>query len=90
MALQTEPELIVAKSEIGIQQDAPQPVIPAPPVLVDYGVGTDPVFKPILVQAETQTKDIQPTPLQIASSISTDSNNRRATITTQADFSHAG
>ena len=87
MALQTEPEPIVAKSEIGIQQDAPQPVVPAPPVLVDSGVGTDPVLKPILVQAETQTKDIQPTPLNIASSISLDS-NRRATIT-QADISHS-
>jgi hypothetical protein len=86
MALQTEPEPIVAKSEIGIQQDAPQPVVPPPPVLVDYGVGTDPVVKPTLVQAETQTKDIQPTPL-IASSISPDS-GRRATIT-QADISHS-
>ena len=87
MALQTEPEPIVAKSEIGIQQDAPQPVVPAPPVLVDYGVGTDPVLQPVLVQAETQTKDIQPTPLVIASSISPDS-NRRATIT-QADISQS-
>ena len=84
MALQTEPEPIVAKSEIGIQQDAPQPVVP---VLVDYGVGTDPVVKPTLVQAETQTKDIQPTPLKIVSPISPDS-SRRATIT-QADISHS-
>ena len=87
MALQTEAEPIVAKSEIGIQQDAPQPIVPAPPVLVDYGVGTDPVLKPTLVQAETQTKDIQPIPLKIASSISPDS-NRRATIT-QADISYS-
>jgi hypothetical protein len=83
MALQTEPEPIVAKLEIGIQQDAPQPIVPAPPVLVDYGVGTDPVLKPTLVQAETQTKDIQSSP----STISPDS-NRRATIT-QADISYS-
>ena len=85
MALQTDPELIVAKLEMGIQHDAPQPVVPAPPVLVDNGVSTDPVLKPILVQAETQTKDIQPTPLMIASPISPDS---RVTIT-QANISHA-
>jgi len=93
MALQTEPEpiVVVAKSEMGIQHDAPQPVVPAPPILVDNGVGTDPVLKPTLVQAETQTKDIQPTPLVIGqrrtSSISPDP-TRRATIT-QADISHA-
>ena len=87
MALQTEPEPIVTKSEMGIQQDAPQPVVPTPPVLVDYGVGTDPVLKPTLVQAETQTKDVQPIPLKISSPISPDS-GRRATIT-QADISHA-
>ena len=80
MALQTEPEPIVAKSDMSIQHDAPPPVVPATPVLVDNGVGTDPVFKPTLVQAETQTTDIQLT-------ISSDS-GRRATIT-QADFSHA-
>ena len=72
--------LIVAKSETSIQHDAPQPVVLAPPVLVDNGVGTDPVLKRILVQAEAQSKDIQLT-------MSPDS-GRRATIT-QADFSHA-
>ena len=87
MALQTEPEPIVAKSEMGIQQDAPQPVVPAPPVLVDYGMGTDPVPKPTLVDVETRTKDIQPTPLKIASLISFDS-GRRATIT-QANILHS-
>ena len=87
MDLQTEPEPIVAKSEMGIQQDAPQPVVPAPPVLVDYGVSTDPVLKPTLVEVETQTKDIQPTPLKIASLISPDS-GRRVTII-QADISHS-
>ena len=87
MALQTEPEPIVAKSEMSIQHDAPQPIAPAPPVLVDNGVNTDPMLKPTLVQAETQTKDIQPTPFMIASSISPDS-GRRATIT-QADMSYA-
>lgn len=87
IALQTEPEPIVAKSEMGIQQDMPQPVVPAPAVLVDNAVGTDPVHKPVLVEAETQTKDIQPTPLKIASPIPPDS-ARRATIT-QADISRA-
>ena len=85
MALQTEPEPIVAKLEMGIQHDAPQPVVPVLPVLVDNGVSTDPMPKRILVQAETQTKDIQPTrnaPLTFPHS------DRRATIT-QADTSHA-
>ena len=76
MALQTESEPIITKSEMGIQHNAPQPVVPAPPVFVDNGVSTDPILKPILVQAETQTKDISP--LDSA---------RRATIT-QADLSH--
>ena len=88
MALQTEPEPIVAKSEIGIQQDAPQPIVPPPPVLVDYGVGTDPVVKPTLVQAETQTKDVQLTALKIVSPHISPDSNRRATIT-QADISSA-
>ncbi|KAF8815724.1 hypothetical protein BYT27DRAFT_7079180 [Phlegmacium glaucopus] len=91
MALQTELEPIAVKSEMGIQHDTPQPVVPVPPVLVDNGVGTDPVLKPTLVQAETQTKDIQPIPLVIGqgytSSISSDSSHR-ATIT-QADVSHS-
>ena len=44
LALQTEPEPILTKLEIGIQQDVPLPVVMAPPFLVDYGV--DPVVKP--------------------------------------------
>ena len=76
IALQTELEPIVDKFEVGIQHDAPWPI------LVDNGVGTDPVLKPTLVQAETQTRDI--TPLIIASP----DTGRRATIT-QADISHA-
>jgi len=45
MALQTEPEHIVSveKFEMGIQHAAPEPVAPPSPILVENGVGTDPL-----------------------------------------------
>ena len=39
MALQTEPEPIAATSEMGIQHNIPQPIVPAPPILVDNEIG---------------------------------------------------
>ncbi|PPQ80542.1 hypothetical protein CVT25_001575 [Psilocybe cyanescens] len=52
MALQTEPEPVVVplqKSEMGIQHFTPEPVsiLPPPPVLVESGVGTDPIPQPV-------------------------------------------
>ncbi|KAF8962640.1 hypothetical protein BDZ97DRAFT_2059572 [Flammula alnicola] len=78
MALQTEPapEIVVEKAEMGIQHHIPEPVVP-PPVLVENGVGTDPLPEPAPV---TSVLGKGLPPLVIADT------SRRATIT-QSDIS---
>ncbi|KAH9478703.1 Anucleate primary sterigmata protein A [Psilocybe cubensis] len=80
MSLQTEPEPVVVppqKSEMGIQHFTPEPVpvIPTPPVLIDSGVGTDPIPEPVPVGRGLP-------PLVIGDS------SRRSTLT-QSDVSRA-
>ncbi len=80
MSLQTDPEplVLVEKVELGVQHDAPEPVRPLPPVLVESSVGTDPLSPPPVQVPAVLGKSLPPL-------VTTDT-GRRATIT-QADVS---
>lgn len=79
MSLQTEPEpvVVVSKSEMGIQHHTPEPIHSSSSILVDSGVGTDPLPEPTVLSAIGKGLP----PLIIGDG------KRRATIT-QSDFSY--
>jgi hypothetical protein len=79
MSLQTEsePVVVVSKSEMGIQHHTPEPILPPSPVLVDSGVGTVPLPEPTVLPVIGNGLP----PLVIGGA------GRRLTLT-QSDFSH--
>jgi hypothetical protein len=69
--------VVVSKSEMGIQHHAAEPILPPSPVLVDSGVGTEPLPEPTVLPAIGKGLP----PLVIGNA------GRRSTIT-QSDFSY--